>query len=80
MEVESVLGTIRQEYKRALERSNPVYRPHVPDRKKIRKVFKCVKDCAAFMDLPDVNIKSLYTCYSICLFEVHPDSKDQSPY
>jgi len=38
VEVESVLGTIRQEYKRALERSNPVYRPHVPDRKKIRKV------------------------------------------
>ena len=95
-EVESVLGTIRQEYKRALERSNPVYRPHVPDRKKIRKVsllllavvlasdlallqvFKCVKDCAAFMDLHDV--KSLYTCYSICLFEVDPDSEDQHPY
>ena len=78
VEVESVLGTIRQEYKRALERSNPVYRPHVPDRKKIRKVFKCVKDCAAFMDLHDV--KSLYTCYSICLFEVDPDSEDQHPY
>ena len=36
--------------------------------------FKCVKDCAAFMDLHDV--KSLYTCYSICLFEVDPDSED----
>ena len=43
VEVESVLGTIRQEYKRALERSNPVYRPHVPDRKKIRKVFQVRK-------------------------------------
>ena len=42
------------------------------------QVFKCVKDCAAFMDHHDV--KSLYTCYSICLFEVDPDSEDQHPY
>jgi len=74
-EVQSLLGTIRQEYKLALERTNPVYQPHVPDRKKIGKVFKCVTDCSKFMSRHD--IKSLYTCYSICLHEVSPFASSQ---
>ena len=48
-------------YQRALERSNPVYRPHVPDRKSIEKVFKCVRECSHF--LHERGIKSLYTWY-----------------
>lgn len=67
-EVQSLVETIKHEYRRALERTNPVYRPHIPDRKDIEKVFTCVKDCSKF--LHDKGIKSLYTCYNICLFEV----------
>ncbi len=66
-EVQTLVETIKHEYQRALERSNPVYRPHVPDRKSIEKVFKCVRECSHF--LHERGIKSLYTCYNICLFE-----------
>ena len=67
-EVAKLVETIEHEYKRALERTNPVYKPHVPDKKDLQKVFKCVQDCSKF--LHERGIKSLYTCYNICLFEV----------
>ena len=54
-EVQSLVETIKHEYKRSLERTNPVYRPHIPDRKDIEKVFTCVKDCSEF--LHDKGIK-----------------------
>ena len=70
MKVASLLGTIRDERKRALERTNPAYSPRVPDRKNIKRVFKCVEDCSKFAEKK--GIKSLYTCYNICLFELTP--------
>jgi hypothetical protein len=74
-EVAKLVETIQHEYKRALERTNPVYKPHVPDKKDLQKVFKCVQECSKF--LHERGIKSLYTCYNICLFEV-PLASSQS--
>lgn len=66
-EVARLIDIVGTERDRALMKSNPVYKPQVPQRHDYKQLMQCVTECSVWAKRH--GLKSLTTCFNICIAE-----------